>query len=77
MKIALYVDDGEQQIVLTPQNEVEATILNSLHDGKRVFSIHRGSFYKCNGGWTRHGEADTSTIIVLATPEVVGDAERP
>lgn len=72
MKIALYIEDGREQIVLTPQTETEKGILGKLHDGTRTLNVYRGSFYQCNGGWTRHYEDDRSSIIVLekpATPE--------
>lgn len=64
MKIALYIEDGREQIVLTPSTDTEKGILNALTNGS-VLTIHKGSFYGCRGGWTRHGESDDSTIIVL------------
>ena len=71
MKIALYIEDGREQIVLTPQGDTEKKILAKLHEGSRKLSIHQGSFYACQGGWTRQGPDDVSTIIVLdyLTPE--------
>ena len=83
MKIALYIEDGLEQIVLTPESKTEQDILEKLHDGSREFSLKRGSFYACPGGWRRYREAwdtssmyapserrdDESTMIVLrATP---------
>lgn len=70
MKIALYIEDGREQIVLTPQTKTEAALLDKLHDGSREMSIKRGQFYSCQGGWTRHGpsDGDMSTIIVLDAP---------
>lgn len=75
MKIALYIEDGLEQIVLTPESDTEAGILGKMHDGSRDMSISRGSFYACRGGWvrqstvsTRHSipsEDDDSTMIVL------------
>lgn len=35
MKIALYIDDGVEQIVLTPETETERGIVGKLHDGSR------------------------------------------
>ncbi len=32
MKIALYIKDGLEQIVLTPETETETAILGKLHD---------------------------------------------
>lgn len=69
MKIALYIEDGLEQIVLTPQGKTEKAILEKIHDGSRVFEIKRGSFYACQGGWTRNGSDDDSTMIVLRVAE--------
>jgi hypothetical protein len=65
MKIALYIEDGLEQIVLTPEGKVETDILSKLHDRQRDLSIERGSFYECRGGYVRQGGGDSSTIIVL------------
>jgi hypothetical protein len=65
MKIALYIEDGIEQIVLTPDGDTEKAILSKLHEGGRAIAIHRGSFYSCMGGWIRQGVEDSSTMIVL------------
>lgn len=75
MKIALYIEDGLEQIVLTPDSETEKGILNKIHDGSRELQIERGAFYGCRGGWTRWKQSygnlygdqpeDESTMIVL------------
>ncbi|RYY67679.1 MAG: hypothetical protein EOO12_00030 [Chitinophagaceae bacterium] len=77
MRIALYIQDGLEQIVLTPESDTEKAIVGKLHDGTRDLSILKGSFYECRGGWMRHGvhtihttygrseENDDSTMIVL------------
>lgn len=87
MKIALYIEDGLEQIVLTPETETERGIVGKLSDGSRTMSIKRGSFYDCRGGWKRHKDTytdapwlsyektedkDDSTIIVLS-PAVKGE----
>lgn len=69
MKIALYIEDGLEQIVLTPESDTEKDILGKLHDGSRELSIKKGSFYECRGGWMRNGvSGDPSTMIVLRPP---------
>ena len=81
MKIALYIEDGLEQIVLTPESETEKAILNKLHDQKRELSIKKGSFWDVRGGYKRYGvyyKDDTygafneqnaeSTMIVLRFP---------
>jgi len=66
MKIALYIEDGLEQVVLTPESDTEKGIVGKLMDQQnRVLSIRRGSFYRCQGGWVRQGSNDDSTIIVL------------
>jgi hypothetical protein len=81
MKIALYIEDGLEQIVLTPESDTEKSILGKLHDGSRSLEIHRGSFYSCRGGWMRHkpyvssslygrsSDDDESSMIVLRVIE--------
>lgn len=90
MKIALYIEDGLEQIVLTPESDTEKAILGKLHDGSRTFELFRGSFYNCRGGWVRHskpwgglfddhvyGRDDDSTMIVLRVPEPKSEDETP
>lgn len=82
MKIALYIEDGLEQIVLTPESETERGILGKLHDGTRELAIKRGQFYDCRGGWKRHADTypqyaqygervdkDDSTMIVLTVKD--------
>lgn len=74
MKIALYIEDGLEQIVLTPDSATEKAILDKIHDGSRALAIRRGAFYGCRGGWTRWKQGgaynafvdDESTMIVLS-----------
>ena len=66
MKIALYIEDGLEQIVLTPEGDTEKGILGKLNDPMRKMTIHHGSFYECRGGYVRTSVSnDESTIIVL------------
>lgn len=76
MKIALYIEDGLEQIVLTPTSDTEEAILEKIHDGSRQLSIKRGEFYGCRGGWIRQKKQyyspyasddpnDKSTMIIL------------
>jgi len=81
MKVAFYIEDGLEQIVLTPESDHEKRMMDLVHRGDRSFSIYRGTFYHCRGGWTRHGDSDglhdldrsdDSTIIVIR-PKVRGE----
>jgi hypothetical protein len=87
MKIALYIEDGLEQIVLTPESTTEKGILGKLHDGSRSLNIVKGSFYDCRGGWKRYGQHyqsamyggsesnDESTMIVLRPPASAGSPQ--
>jgi hypothetical protein len=76
MKIALYIEDGLEQIILTPETKTERSLLQKLHDDDRELQICRGAFYETRGGWVRQGPTgsglydppdskDESTMIVL------------
>lgn len=46
MKISFYMEDGLEQIVLTPINESEQKLLDRLHSEDRDLSVYRGSFFE-------------------------------
>jgi len=87
MKIALYIEDGLEQIVLTPETETEKSILAKLHDGDRDLNLKRGSFFKCQGGWIRYAQPwrgqydikdkDDDSTIVMLTPKQETIAVEP
>jgi len=52
MKTAIYIEDGDVQLVITPENDFEKNALKSFGD-EITASIFRGSFYDCRGGWVR------------------------
>lgn len=64
MKIAYYVEEGTEQLVLTPENDYEKQMLSVLDDPAKI-EIHKGSFYTCMGGWVRQGSDAVSRIIVM------------
>lgn len=69
MNIALYIEDGRSQIVLTPQSDHEKALLGELknmyENGRGNLAIRHGEFYPCQGGWTRQREGTASTMIVM------------
>lgn len=69
MKIALYIEDGLEQIVLTPESKVEHDLLGKLHDGSRQLSIKRGKFYECTGGWVTQGRLSSQGIYGVGRDE--------
>jgi len=56
MKVAIYIEDGVQQLVLTPQSKYEKNLLEMLRNKKVIAKYFIGSFYECKGGWYRQGE---------------------
>jgi hypothetical protein len=42
MKIALYIEDGLEQIVLTGENDAERSLLGKLYDESRELSVYKG-----------------------------------
>lgn len=72
MHVALVIMDGHEQIVLTPDTDLEKALLARL-DRDRV-TIKRGSFYHCQGGWYRQSGGDESTILILSKDKT--DADR-
>jgi hypothetical protein len=52
VKTAIYIQDGDVQLVITPENQWEKNALNSFGD-KVDATVMRGSFYACAGGWIR------------------------
>ncbi len=82
MKVALYIADGIEQVVLTPETPLERSVLAKIEAADRSFKILKGSFYECRGGWVRTGTGDESTILVLrpkapAPAPAGGDHEGP
>lgn len=63
MKSAIYIEDGVVQLVLTPTSEFETNALTTFKQEKLSAHIFDGSFYKCQGGWNRHGYDDSSLIL--------------
>jgi hypothetical protein len=63
MKVALYVEDGVTQVVLTPETDLEkqAVELLAQHPGKAQF--FHGHFYECMGGWVKQGVNKDSLMI--------------
>ncbi len=67
MNIAIYIENGRTQLVLTPENGFEKEVISKVEGGKQEVVIYTGNFYKCQGGWTKHGiyKKDTSSLIIV------------
>jgi hypothetical protein len=70
MKVAIYVEDGWTQLVLTPENEWEKSVTKAVSEGPQPAQIKRGSFYQCQGGWVRQGSDDESLMLVVGAKPV-------
>ena len=53
MRTAIYQEQGVVQVVLTPETEFEQESLGVLANQEKSVTLSIGSFYDCNGGWTR------------------------
>ena len=63
MKVAIWVENGMTQLVLTPENDWEKSVTRTVADGDQKVQVMRGSFYECRGGWVRQGTSDDSLIM--------------
>jgi len=92
MKTAIYIQDGVQQVVLSPENDFEKKALDIFHQGEKDFEIYRGSFYECQGGWIRFqpnqivnsmfneyssGSSDDSTIVIARNKSNTSEKDEP
>lgn len=68
MKIAIYIEEGITQLVLTPQGEYEEKAIAAIREQSQA-EIKRGSFYKTQGGWDRQGD-DNDSLIIRFVPTV-------
>lgn len=70
MKTAIYIREGRQQIVLTPENKWENNICKDI-SSKKVVETYFAQFTDVQGGWTMEnpmgyrGEDKDSLMIVL------------
>jgi hypothetical protein len=76
MKTAFYIEDGLEQIVLTPETEYEKKLLSLLHDQSRIVAIKRGSFYQTRGDWVRQGELACPSIYDRYSDQRKDDREH-
>ena len=54
MQTTLIIQDGVQQVVLTPDNKHEKSILGLIESQKVDVAIKVGNFSECRGGWIKH-----------------------
>ena len=65
MKTAIYIEDGVVQLVITPESEFEKNAVKSFQNKPLDIEVFDGSFYDCQGGWTRQSlENDVKSLIM-------------
>lgn len=70
MKVAVYIEDGQEQVVLTPETKFEENIIEDMREKNTELKIVSGSFFECRGGYVRNTlhsshSSDKSLIIRL------------
>jgi len=69
MRIALYLADGLEQIVLTPETSTETMILARLADHEKEIYARRGGFYETSDGVMQpEPNTATSSVIIVTRP---------
>ena len=65
MKVAVYLEEGFTQLIITPEDEPEKKAL-ALIDGQKI-SVHRGEFYHCRGGWVVSKDSPSHSASMYAS----------
>lgn len=63
MKTVLYVADGVTQVIITPETDFEKEVVAKFENNELSVKIAIGSFYDCQGGWSRHSTTENSIIL--------------
>ena len=69
MKLAVYIENGVTQFVLTPEDEFEQRMVAGLEKKNIEAKLNVGSFFACQGGWQRNSlglsqQRDDRSLIV-------------
>lgn len=63
MKTTILSQDGNIQLVLTPETDFEKEVVNKYGKDFSKVNTYKGSFRDCQGGWTREYQYDESLIL--------------
>lgn len=63
MKVAIYIEDGDTQLVLTPENDWEKSAIKNICEGGATAEIMTGEFYENRAGYHRQGTSERSLIL--------------
>ena len=64
MRLAIFLEDKDFQIVLTPEDEREKEMLKLLHSDPRV---RHGTFYQTRGGYITFSCESTESVMIPLT----------
>lgn len=62
MKTSILIEDGIQQVVLTPENDFEKNIIQSLSNQESRITFMEGSFRRNKLGYLRHFDNSTYSL---------------
>jgi len=65
MKVAIYIESGLTQLVLTPEGKFEETALAAMTSLPQNIQIKKGGFYECHGGWFRQEAEPVSSVMLI------------
>jgi hypothetical protein len=63
MKTTILSQDGNMQLVLTPETEFEKSVIEKYGKDFSKIDKFKGSFQDCQGGWTRLYPYEDSLIL--------------
>jgi len=75
MKVAIYIEEGATQLVLTPENDWENSVIKALKTGEQTVGVNYGGFYFCQGGWFRES-GNRDSLILTTGLKPVGKSEE-
>lgn len=73
MKTAIYIEDGYTQVVLTPENEFEKSIVNKASGPENKLVVKRAGFTRTVGRYVRRSDDEDSLMIIIARPPEPGE----
>jgi predicted DNA-binding protein with PD1-like motif len=69
MKTAIYIENGRTQIILTPEDDFEKNIINSVKEKQVEIASFTGTFSECIGGFIRQYNNKQSLMLLLKEKE--------
>ena len=83
MKSALYIEDGVQQIILTPESDIEKQILELAVSNKIKTTMKIGNFNLCAGDYVKYspvyscyGQNEIKSLMLVLEKNETGDDEK-